>query len=344
MRKKAGICFSSKGLEVLINTGERFFFSSIEEFRASPYSRIYSALAICRDSLFVRKWKLPRESETNLREAIYLNIEDIFPYNEESLEFIHQVIDIGDKYIDLIVIAVKKELIDALKELKSIKLIVPSVYIYPMVTEEDLFTIKWDDCSELVEFREGKLVNWFISHNKDKKELEIDIPKLLLEALEQRYKPEISFLDRRLFLDKKTRLYVGFLSIITLFFLLLAVGNIVYWKYKTISINRKIKELEKYMPEYTKLNEGISIRKSVLDRISLGSDPLELLSFISIALPKSSWITEFSYQRGEFNIKGYAQNEQELEASIKQNLKQVELKVNKQSDNLYEYTLKGGIK
>lgn len=343
MRKRAGIKLNRDGLEVLTNTGERLVFSSIEEFIASPYSHFQSAFAICRDLLLVRKWKFPKEAENSLREAIALNMEDIFPYHEGELEFLYQIIGADDENIELLIIAIEAKILERLKKIKSIKIVAPSAYIYPLELEGGHIIVKEKDYNEVVRFENGKLVDWFIDKNRAEVGVEIDLPALLLKILEQKYQLDIKFLDKRLFLNKEYILYAKLAFLMILLFFIPAVGNILYWNYKISSIENKIKEVERSLSEYSKVNDELSLKRAMIEKIGYSTEPLGFLATISATLPKDSWITNFSYEKGKFSITGYTSNPQELESKLKHKFKQLELLTTKKSDSIYEYSIKGQI-
>lgn len=336
MRKFAGMELSKAGLEVLLSSGERYFFKTIDEFLASPYSNIESAVAIARDLLFVRKWKLPKEAENNVKEAIYLNADDIFPYNIEEIEFSYQIID-NDNNIEVIIIAVEKTLLESIRRIKKVKLITPSAYIYPVIDAEEAFMIKRRNYSEVVKFKHGQLIDWFI-RNGIEEGIEIDTAKLLIDVMKKNYVPKLTYLDRRLIFNKSHITYAVFVSAVTLFALIVSVGNFIYWKYKIANVGGKLKETENMVAEYTALNNKLSSDKHIVEKIS-GIETLEFISLITKILPKDAWITSLSIKKNEISIMGETTDAQTLESKFRQNFRNIEFQVRNKTGNVYEYTI-----
>ncbi|MEJ5339293.1 MAG: hypothetical protein WHS43_06525 [Aquificaceae bacterium] len=336
MRKFAGIELSKAGLDVLLSSGERYFFKTIDEFLVSPYSNIESAVAIARDLLIVRKWKLPKEAENNIKEAISLNADDIFPYNIEEIEFLYQIID-HDNNIEVIIIAVEKTLIESIRRIKKVKLITPSAYIYPVIDAEESFTIKRRNYSEVVKFKHGQLIDWFI-RNGIEEGIEIDTAKLLIDVLKRNYVPKLTYLDRRLIFNKSHVAYAAFVSAITLFTLMVSVGNFIYWKYKIANVEGKLKETENLVAEYTMLNDRLSSSKHIVEKVS-GIKTLELISLMAKMLPKDSWIIGLSIKKSEISIMGETTDAQTLESKFRQSFRNIEFQVRNKTGNVYEYTI-----
>lgn len=340
MKRKAGVEISEKGVEILLDNGERIYLNSLQDFISSEYSKSKLAVAISRDMVMVRKWRFPKDVLNNIEEAIYYNIDDIFPVSTDELKFVYHLTKIHEEAIEIMIIAIKREIYELFKSLRNVKLLIPSAYVYTaMESSNESMCINKGSYAEVVRIQNKVIMDWLLEESAECSS-KIDVPALLLSVLNKAWKPPSSFIDRRMIISKKQLLYIASTVFLLLTSIIVPIVDIAYWKYKLSNIEKKIKSVEKLASERDLLSETISRHKAVIEQLDSRVKPVELLSVVSNRLPKESWLVSFSVTRNEFVIEGYAKDIKKTEEALRSSFNVVSFET-REGEGLNSFTLKG---
>ncbi len=318
--RKTGIEITRRGVYVVskaIGSEERTFFHSIEDFLSSKFSKGKVSVALSRDFLFVRKLNLPVQATENLDESLSYSADELFPVGGLVLK--GYVISSDGESSSVLVWAMDEEVYEKLSVLKSIKLITPTPFLYPLYFPGTELSRKLGEFTEVNVYKDGKLQDSILRESSEANlpENEFLGAELAIRTLEEGNKPDFYFIDRRIVLNKKA-------VRLTAALLLLAIAFVGGAYYSLSSLKRDIKSLKeenaKLMPrvdEYNKLLDEIAFKKSLIELAETQrSKVLEVLRDITYLLPKDTWLKSFSYKGNKVSIEGFTSSTTNLLRSL----------------------------
>ncbi len=308
--RKTGIEITKKGVYVvskLLKSQEKAFFHSLEEFLESKLSKGSLAVAVARDTLLVRKVRLPSQAAEDLEEALAYSADELFP--AKGLFVRGHKLSEKEEEIEVLVWAMDEELYETLSHVKGAKLILPTPYLYPSEFSESELVRDLGEAKELNRYREGKLVDSFLLSDSKTPNLPQDEflgARLALEALKEGYKTEFSFLDKRVFVSKRVVRY-SLASLLIIF----ALSSVAYYNVHNLKgrlkeVKKEVSRLAPQVEEYNRLLDELERKRALIELAKhQRSDVLGILKEITYLLPKDTWLKRFSYKGKKVLLEGY---------------------------------------
>lgn len=306
-KENIGIELTREGIYACSHEG-RFRITSFEELKKVSAGKSLG-VAIGRDVLFVRKYSFPVEALEDIKEAVILNIEEIFPL-KEPLTVSVLPLEASEKEVECLIFAIPQSLYDQLLSLPKLRFLVPSPALYRYLGDGLFYRNLREGLYEKVLIKDGKLTDTVLSEKADGKviEDEYSVACLALEVLLKGEPLEPVFYDRRRFFPIKIGKRYIYTAVGVFIFLLLGLGamayDLYYLKGKLNRVNEEIEKIQPLADRYeTKLRE-VNAKRTILQLLKDG-DFLETFADLVDVLPAKTKIVNLYYDGKSMTIEGY---------------------------------------
>ncbi|MFN3813571.1 MAG: hypothetical protein ACK4SM_02990 [Aquificaceae bacterium] len=306
-------------------------FESLQELKES-YRGYNIGVAIGRDMLLVRKYRLPKEAIENLQEAVLLNIEEVFP-TKADLKVIVDKLGYRDDGIECLIYALPQSFYDDVLSVKRVKFLVPSPLLYKFLERDKVVRKLEDGLYERTTIEHGKVKDTVILEDlsiADKQQALQDDFALACKALDillKREALELSFYDERKFLPvrvTKRHVYALALSILILF---VSFGVMLFDLYKIKSkLSRATKEIEKLKPlaeRYENKLRDVERKRMVISLLQSKGFMDEFAPLVEY-IPKNTKLLSVHYDQQGILLEGYTPSSTSLMDSLKSKYKDVQ--------------------
>ncbi len=306
-------------------------FESMQELKES-YKGHNIGVAIGRDMLLVRKYRLPKEAIENLQEAVLLNIEEIFP-TKADLRVIVDQLGYEDDGIECLIYAIPQSFYDEILSMQRVKFLIPSPLLYRFLGRSKVVRRFGDDLYERATIEHDKVKDTVLLEGlsmAEKDQVLQDDFALACKALDILLRGEaleLSFYDgRKSFPVRITKKHVYALAL-SILFLFTSSGAMLFDLYKIKSkLSRANEEIDKLQPLVERYESKLRDveRKRMLIALLQSKGFMDEFASLVEYIPKNTKLISVHYDRQGILLEGYTSSSAPLIDSLKGKYKDVQ--------------------
>ncbi|MEZ0360388.1 MAG: hypothetical protein ABWK04_00625 [Hydrogenobacter sp.] len=313
MRLKKGVIgveFTQSGIYVCSRDGN-IKLENLQELKEFSSGKDLG-IAVGRDVLLVRKYTFPIEALDDIKEAVMLNIEEIFPL-KVPLKVTVLPINTSGKEVECFIFAIPQSLYDEILSFPNLKFLVPSPILYKSLGEGSFYRKLSEGLYEKVVIRDGKLTDSILSEEVKEKELRIldgeySVACLTLDVLLKHEPLELAFYDKRkLFRVKLGRRYlypVSTVVVIVLLSLSLMAYDYYHLKRRLDRVNEEIARLQPLADRYSIKLKEVDTKRTLIKLLKERSFIKTFADFVQLLPPKTK-ILSLQYDAQSITAEGY---------------------------------------